>query len=294
MSYAADVGYSFTNLLGNIIGVLIRVAIFLAVIALGWLIAVWIRRALRAVLHRVGFDRAARRGGLDRIIGRYSPSDVAAQVVMYAFMIFVLELAFGVFGPNAVRDLIGRVVAWLPRLLVAVVIIVVAAAIAGWVKEIISDALGGLSYGRGLATAAQVVILVLGAFAALSQIGVANEIITPVLWAFLFAITGIAVVGVGGGLIKPMQHRWERMLNRAETETTIAAERVRANRAARAAQGWESTDRDRGAPTAWDQPPYAGTATTDVRPAATQAASGYTEYPEDEYAEEPEYPRRNE
>ena len=58
-----------------------------------------------------------------------------------------------------------------------------------------------------------------------------------------------------------MQHRWERMLNRAETETTLAAEKVRANRAARAAAA-----NDANAPTGFEQPAYGGAgATTDVK-----------------------------
>ena len=62
---------------------------------------------------------------------------------MFAFLLFVLQLAFGIFGPNPVSDLIAGVIAWLPRLFVAVVIVVVAAAIAGWVKDLIAAGLGG-------------------------------------------------------------------------------------------------------------------------------------------------------
>ena len=270
MSYAADIGYSFSTLLGNVVGIVVRVLIFLAIMALGWLVAVWIRRALTSGLRRVGFDRAAERGGLDRMLGRYSASEVAARVVMYAFLLFVLQLAFSIFGPNAVSDLIGRGIAWLPRLLVAVVIVVVAAAVAGWVKEIISEALGGVRYGQVLATAAQAAIMVLAAFAALTQIGVAGAVIIPVLWALLFTVAGIAVVGLGGGLIKPMQHRWERMLNHAETEASIAAERARHNRGEAARRG----NRDVNQPAGFGQPAYPGTMPTDERapdrPAATR------------------------
>jgi MFS family permease len=273
---------SFTNLLNSVVNVAVKVVIFLAIMALGWVVARWIKRVLTSFLQRVGFERAAHRGGLHRVLGRRSASDLTARLVMYAFLLFVLQLAFGVFGPNAVSDLIGRVIAWLPRLFVAVVIVVVAAAIAGWVKDTISNALGGLSYGRGVATAAQVVILVLASFAALSQIGVASSVITPVLWAFLFTVVGVIVVGLGGGLIKPMQHRWERMLNRAETETTIAAERVRANRAAReAARPWDTTERE---PGDYVQPAYGGMMATDEKPPATLAGAAQDE----EYAQYPE------
>jgi hypothetical protein len=186
-----------------------------------------------------------------------------------------------------VSGLIARGIAWLPRLFVAVIIVVAAAAIAGWVKENISSAFGGLAYGRALATGAQVIVLVLGIIAALNQVDIASSVVTPVLWAFLFAVTGILVVGVGGGLIKPMQHRWERMLNRAETESTIAAERVRANRA-RAASARESTmERDRNAPGGFDQPAYGGSMPSDTQPPATPARADYSQY--EEYPEESRY-----
>lgn len=267
MSYALEIDGTLNDLFGNVISTAIRVVIFLLILALGWLVGRWIRRLLGAFLHRVGFDRAAERGGVHRMLGRRTASDLTAQLVMFAFLLFVLQLAFGIFGPNPVSDLISRVIAWLPRLFVAVVIVVVAAAIAGWVKDAISGVLGGLSYGRMLATAAQVAVIVLGIFAALTQIDVAESVITPVLWAFLAAIVGVLVVGLGGGLIKPMQHRWERMLNRVETETMAAADHVRTNRApARAAD-----ERDVNEPAGFGQPAYGRAMPSDTQPPATPA-----------------------
>jgi hypothetical protein len=67
---------------------------------------------------------------------------------------------------------------------------------------------------------------------------------------------------MGGGLIKPMQHRWERVLNRAETETSLAAEKVRAHRASRG----PTVGRDANAPGGFEQPAYGGAgATADVK-----------------------------
>ncbi len=79
-------------------------------------------------------------------------------------------------------------------------------------------AMSGLSYGRALATAAQAVIIGLGVIAALNQIGVATTVTTPVLIAVLATIGAILAIGVGGGLMRPMQQRWDRWLNRAEEE----------------------------------------------------------------------------
>jgi hypothetical protein len=267
MTYAASIGSTFTDLFSRVVTVAVKVVIFLAILALGWLVARWIWKAVTAFLYRVGFDRAAERGGLHRLLGRYTASDIAGRLVAFTFLLFVLQLAFGIFGPNAISDLIAQGVDWLPRLFVAVVIVVVVAAVGGWVKRIITDALGGLSYGRVFGTAAQVVILALGAIAALDQIGVASTVVTAVLGAFLLAIVGIAVVGVGGGLIRPMQHRWERALNRAESQSALARQQVRRNRAARVPPaGWEH---DMNAPGGFAQPSYRGAMPTDEQPPAT-------------------------
>ncbi|WP_405433236.1 mechanosensitive ion channel family protein [Micromonospora sp. NBC_00617] len=208
---------------------------FLAILVAGWLIAKAVLKIVEKILERVGFDRAVERGGIRRALSRsrYDASDIVAKLAYYAVLLLTLQLAFGIWGPNPISDLITAVVAWLPRAFVAIVIVVVAAAIANAVKDIISGALGGLSYGRVLAGIASVFILGLGVIAALNQIGVATAVTTPVLIAVLATVGGILVVGVGGGLIRPMQSRWEAWLTRAEQESQLIATHARAYRAGR-------------------------------------------------------------
>ncbi|MFC4021575.1 hypothetical protein ACFOW4_27060 [Micromonospora sp. GCM10011542] len=208
---------------------------FVAILVAGWLIAKAVRKIVDKILERVGFDRAVERGGIRRALSRsrYDASDIVAKLAYYGLLLVTLQIAFGIWGPNPVSDLIAGVIAWLPRAFVAIVIVVVAAAIANAVKDIIGGALGGLSYGRVLATTASVFILGLGVIAALTQIGVATAVTTPVLIAVLATIGGIFVVGVGGGLIRPMQSRWESWLTRAEQESQVIATHARAYRAGR-------------------------------------------------------------
>jgi hypothetical protein len=70
-----------------------------------------------------------------------------------------------------------------------------------------------------LANIASIAIIALGVIAALNQVGIALTVTLPVLVAVLGTVGGILVVGVGGGLIKPMQGRWEHYLNKAEEES---------------------------------------------------------------------------
>ncbi|MGN9810135.1 mechanosensitive ion channel family protein [Micromonospora sp. BQ11] len=208
---------------------------FVLILVVGWLIAKAVLKVVDKVLERIGFDRAVERGGIRRALARsrYDASDIVAKLAYYAVLLVTLQLAFGIWGPNPISDLIAGVIAWLPRAFVAIVIVVVAAAIANAVRDIVSGALGGLSYGRILATIAYVFILGLGVIAALNQIGVATAVTTPVLIAVLATIGGILVVGVGGGLVRPMQSRWESWLARAEQESQLIATHARAYQAGR-------------------------------------------------------------
>ena len=205
---------------GRVLAIAPKLVLFLIILIVGWIIAKLIAKAVDKILERVGFDRAVERGGVRRALERsnYDASTIVSKIVYFALLLVVLQFAFGVFGPNPVSALISGVVAFLPRLFVALVIVVVAAAIAAAVRDIVSNALSGFSYGRMLGTIASVFILGLGIIAALNQVGIALTVTLPVLIAVLGTIAGILVVGVGGGLIKPMQNRWEDYLTRAERE----------------------------------------------------------------------------
>ncbi|WP_322921452.1 mechanosensitive ion channel family protein [Nocardioides renjunii] len=197
-----------------------KLVLFLIILVVGLLVAKAIGKALNAVLERVGFDRAVERGGVRKALenSKMDASDIVAKLIHYTLVLFVLQLAFGVFGPNPISDLLTQVITFLPSLIVAIIILVVASAIAAAVKVLVEGALGGLSYGKALANVASIFILFLGVVAALNQVGVATTVTTPVLVAILATVGGVIVVGVGGGLIKPMQHRWEGYLSRAEEE----------------------------------------------------------------------------
>ncbi|MGF9759182.1 hypothetical protein AAII07_28680 [Microvirga sp. 0TCS3.31] len=197
-----------------------KLALFLVILVVGIIVAKVIAKALNALLERAGFDRAVERGGIKRALSssKMDASDIVAKLIYYTLLLFVLQLAFGVFGANPISRLIEDVIRFLPSLVVAIIILVVAASIAAAVKGLLENMIGGLSYGRVLANVASAFIIFLGVVAALNQVGVATTVTTPVLVAILATVAGVIVVGVGGGLVRPMQQRWESYLTTAERE----------------------------------------------------------------------------
>jgi hypothetical protein len=194
---------------------------FILILLIGYFIAKAMTKILDRVLEKVGFDRVVERGGVGTALAKtkYDASSLLAKVVFYALMLFVLQLAFGVFGPNPVSDLIHGTIAYLPNVFVAILIVVIGAAVAAAVKGIVEASLGGLSYGRALAFGASTAILVVAVFAALDQLEIAPAIVTGLFYALLAILVGSAVVAIGGGGIKTMSRYWDRAANRAEQES---------------------------------------------------------------------------
>lgn len=271
---AVDVGETTDNVVDWLVTTGLRVLIFVVIVLVGWMISRALYRITARLLDRVGFNRLAERSGIRRWTGDYQASDLVAKIVYYGLLLLTLRLGFDVFGPNPVSTLLDRIVAWLPRLLVAVVILVVAAAIANAVFDIVHNALEQLPYGRMLGRIGQVVILALGVIAALNTVGLATTVTGPVLVAILATIAGILIVGVGGGLVQPMASRWERMLGKAEAEGSRAAQHMREN----------AQRRQQGQGGGFGQPAYqgrtGGQAQQDVQRAAEQAGQSARQQPQ--------------
>jgi mechanosensitive ion channel-like protein len=205
---------------------------FLLILLIGYFIAKAVAKIVDKVLERVGFDRAVERGGVGRALAKskYDASSLLAKIVFYALMLFVLQLAFGLFGDNPISDLIAGVIAYLPNIFVAILIIVIGAAIAAAVKEIVEASLAGLSYGRGLAIGVSALVLTVAIFAALDQLNVAENIVVGLFYALLAIVVGSAIVAVGGGGIRTMSRYWERFALRAEQESGTIKEEAQGSK----------------------------------------------------------------
>jgi hypothetical protein len=217
---AVDFQGGIENAWSNVATFVPKLVAALVILMVGYFVAKLIARILNTVLERVGFDRAVERGGIKQTLARskYDASDIVAKLAFWTIFLLVLQLAFGVFGPNPVSDLLKGLIAYLPNVLVAIVILVIAAAIARAVTDLLASLLGTVQGGQLLAKGAGIAILVFGIFAALDQLKIAPRIVTGLWYAVLAALVGSVIVAVGGGGIRTMQRYWERAAGRAEEQ----------------------------------------------------------------------------
>ena len=194
---------------------------FLVILLIGYFVAKIISKLVDKGLEKAGFDRAVERGGIKKALAKssYDASDIVAKLVFFAIFIPFLSAAVGALGIAALQQPLSAFIALIPKIIVAIVLVVIGAVIAGTVKSFIENALGGLSYGKVLANVASILILLGFVKSALDQVGIATTVTGPLLYTILGTVAGVVIIGAGGGLIKPMQGRWETMLNKAETES---------------------------------------------------------------------------
>ncbi len=201
---------------------------FLLILIIGYIVAKILSRIVNAVLERVGFDRWVERGGVRAALARskYDASDILAKVVFWAGFLFVLQLAFGVFGPNPVSDLIHGLISFLPNVFVAILILVITAAVARVVVELLQSVLGAVSGGDILAKVAGFAILAVGFFAALDQLRIAPRIVTGLFYALLALVVGAGIVAFGGGGIPVARRYLERGATRLEGKSAEVRDQV--------------------------------------------------------------------
>lgn len=251
---AFDIGTGVSNAWSAVATFVPKLVAFLVIFFIGWLIAKVLGKIVAKVLDKIGFNRVVERGGIKQMLegSNYDASGIIAKIVYYAILLIALEVAFGVFGPNPISTVLTAIVGWLPRAILAIVIVVIVGAIARAVRDLISGTLSGLSYGRMLGTIASVFIWGLGIIAALNQMGIATAVTTPVLITVLATVGGVAVVGLGGGLIRPMQQRWDTWIGRMENQLPAARAHTQAYQ-----RGREDALRSSGQPTE-QMPQHAG------------------------------------
>lgn len=202
-----DAWESMLGFLPNIIGALI-------ILFVGWLVARIIRRVLERVLNRAGLDRLLHRTGMSETLEEsgFSASGVIAAIVYWMALLSVFVLAAETLGSETLSALLSDLVAYLPLVAVALVILIVAAALGNFVSGLVAP-WGENQNVPWAATAARWAFLIFGVFAALNTLNVAQDIVIAMFIAVLAtAGVGLAVAyGIGG--IKTAERHWGKLFS---------------------------------------------------------------------------------
>jgi hypothetical protein len=182
--------------------------LLLAIIILvaGWLLAKLIKvvvvKGLQAVNFQVLTDKAGIDGFLQQGGIKTGMAGILGALVYWLIILVTLVIAFNGLGLTYVTDLVSRVALFIPKVIVAVVILAVGLYFARFIAQTVS-AYGknvGLEDAELLGRISQYAIMVFVVLTALDQVDVVTDIIRQ---AFLILLSGTALAlalafGIGG------------------------------------------------------------------------------------------------
>lgn len=201
---AVSIGDSIQEALDAFFGFIPNILAFLVILVIGYVIAKIARTAINKILDGLKVDDTLHRSDAGQFIERVSPdakpSHLIGGVAFWFIFLFALSAAIGALKIPALTDFITQVQVFLPNIIAAVLIFVIAAAIAGAVGGLAHKLMGDTPTGRVVRAVGPGLVLAIGTFMVLNQLKIAPAIVTITYAAImsLLVLAGGLAFGLGG------------------------------------------------------------------------------------------------
>jgi small-conductance mechanosensitive channel len=190
---------SLSDGLGAILGALPALIGAIIVLAIGFIIAKVLQGIVTRVLQGMGFEGWMEQGGIKQFFDRsqtdQTPLSILGKLVFWLVFFIAITMAVDTLGISAISEVLAQFIAYIPQIIAAILILVLATLLANFVAGIVRGATGSNVIG----SVAQYGIIVFAAFAALTQLGIAPELIAPTFLIMLGGVTLAAAVAFGLG-----------------------------------------------------------------------------------------------
>jgi small-conductance mechanosensitive channel len=169
------------------------------ILVVGYIVARILQAVVARLLQAIGFDRWMEHGGIkqffDRAQTRETPATVLGRLVFWFVFIIAITMAADALGIRQVSEVLGQLIAYIPSIIAAILILVLAALLANFLSGIVRGATGS----DLLSNIARYAIIIYAAFAALTELGVAVQLTAPTFLIVLGAVALAAAIAFGFG-----------------------------------------------------------------------------------------------
>jgi len=182
-----------------------RLVTTIAIVLVGWLIAMLLRTVVRVLLGWLRVNAAAERLGVAALLKASDlppTNELAGAIVFWLVWFGFLLSGIDLLGFPSLQGLLATFAAFVPRLLIALLILVVGVVVANfvWRAALLSAVNARIPSPRLLGGAARWLVLILAGAMALEQIAVAQTVVLTA-FAIAFGALSLAVAlafGLGG------------------------------------------------------------------------------------------------
>ena len=204
-TWADVLNQSFQTLFYGLVEFIPNLVVAVVIFVVGWLIGVGLGRVVAQVVNSLRIDNALRAAGVERVLSRagfeLSSGKFLGFLVEWFFIIVFLVAALDVLHLSAVNLFIRDVVlGYLPQVIVAVLILLVAAVVAQAAERVVTGSAKAASLHAAafLGKVARYAIWVFAILAALGQLEVATAFVQTLFTGVVIAVS--LAVGLAFGL----------------------------------------------------------------------------------------------
>lgn len=204
-TWAAVLQQSFQDLSVGVISYIPSLIVAIVIFIIGWLIGSGLGRVVAQIVRAVRVDQALKSAGFDDVLSRAGFTlDTGAflgGLVKWFVIVVFLVASLDVLGLTQVNAFLRDVVlSYLPQVIVAVLILLVAAVVAEVVQSLVTGAAKAaeMHSARFLGTVARWAIWIFAVLAALDQLQVATAFVQTLFTGFVVAIA--LALGLSFGL----------------------------------------------------------------------------------------------
>ena len=171
----------------------------IVILIVGYIVAKILQAVVGRILQGIGFDGWMERAGIkrffDRADTRQTPASILGKLIFWFVFIIAIVMATDALGIRQVSAVFSQLIAYIPNIIAAILILILASLLANFVAGLVRGATGM----DVLGTVAQVAIIVYAVFAALTQLGIAVQLTAPTFLIVLGAIALAAAIAFGFG-----------------------------------------------------------------------------------------------
>ncbi len=177
---------------------LVNILLVIIILLIGWVISGIIKSVVTKVLRAVKLDELSDRIELDKLLAKggvpYSLSELLGVIAYWIGLLLTFIVAVNAVGLTVAADLLNKVVLYVPNIIAAIFILILAMFISVLLKNIVqaSAVNAGISQANLLSKIVQIIVMVFAIAIALEQLQIGAEIIKLVISIALGSI-GLAV-----------------------------------------------------------------------------------------------------
>ncbi len=177
----------------------------LVILIVGWLVAKAIKRIVDWLLKLIRFDALADKAGISEILKKgnleISAGEVISRLVYWLIVIMVLVMAVDALGLPKASDVLASLFAYVPKVIAALLVLVVAMFLASFVSGIVRTAAGNANLPKPemFAGVSRWAIIIFAVTISLEQLGIASLLVTATFNIILGGVCLALAIAFGLG-----------------------------------------------------------------------------------------------